>query len=591
MAEERVQRRLAAILAADVSGYSRLMEADEEDTLARMKRLQKDVIDPKIAEYGGRIFKTTGDGLLAEFASAVDAVRHAIDVQRAMAQLNADVPEDRRIAFRIGISLGDVMVDGDDLFGNGVNVAARMEGLAEPGGISVSGNVQEHIGNSLDVDLEDLGEQTVKNLERPVRCYRVHLDAATVSPIVEQLDSPPALPDKPSIAVLPFENISGDPEQEYFSDGICEDIITALSRIRFLFVAARNSSFSYKGQSANIRQVAAELGVRYVLEGSVRKAGNRVRITAQLIEGASGNHLWAERYDHSLEDIFDVQDQITATVVGTLQPELGKAERDRAKAKRTEDLDAWDAFQRGMWHTYRRTRDDLLTAVEYFDKSIALEPGFASAHWGKAICYFYTVNFGLEPAREEVLEKALEAARQGVALDPDDSMAHTALGFVHLARRDSAAAQRACQTAIEIDPNNYIAPRVLGISLVASGKAAEGLPYLETSLRLSPRDPLASGTLNYIAAAHFFMGEYETGLDWALRGMRNRQAPQTWVVTTPIAILGHLGRQDEARQMLAELEEIHSGITCAFVRDNIPISDPAYLEIYIDGLRKAGLPE
>ena len=367
MTEERVQRRLAAILAADIVGFSRLMEADEEGTLARLKTLRADVIDPKVAEYGGRVFKSTGDGVLAEFSSAVDAVRHAIDVQRAMAELNADTPDDSRIAFRIGISLGDVVIDGEDLLGNGVNMAARMEGLADAGGICVSGNVQEHIGNSLDVMFEDMGEQSVKNIARPVRCYRVRRPVDQAARIRQSESA-----DKPSIAVLPFNNISGDPEQEYFADGISEDIITALSRIREFSVIARNSTFTYKGRSVDVQTIAKELAARYVLEGSVRKAGSRVRVTAQLIEGTTGNHLWAERYDRDLVDIFAVQDEITHTVVGTIGPELGRAEQQRANSKPPDNLGAWDCYQRGKWHLHRRTneqmKEDLAKARSLFER-------------------------------------------------------------------------------------------------------------------------------------------------------------------------------------------------------------------------------
>ena len=340
MADERVQRRLAAILAADVVGYSRLMEQDEGGTLTRLKALRRELFDPKTKEYSGRIFKTTGDGALVEFKSAVDAVNCAAKIQRALALRNQGAPENERIALRIGISLGDVIVEGSDLYGNGVNVAARMEGLAAPGGICISGNVHEHVGQLLDVDFENIGPQSVKNIARPIQTYRVIIKEtdAEMEPQSSDASGVSAKMSRPAVAVLPFDNLSGDPEQEYFSDGIAEDIITALSRIRQFFVIARNTTFTYKGRAVDIQAAAEELGVRYVLEGSVRKAANRVRITAQLIDGETGNHIWAQRYDREMADIFDVQDEITNTVVTAIGPELSRAEQDRARRKRPDDL-------------------------------------------------------------------------------------------------------------------------------------------------------------------------------------------------------------------------------------------------------------
>jgi len=376
MADERVQRRLAAIVAADVVGYSGLMEHDEAGTLARLKSLRAEVFDPTTTRFGGRVFKNTGDGALSEFASAVDAVQSAVEVQRALAARNADLPADARIILRIGISLGDVIVDGDDLYGNGVNIAARMEGLAEPGAICVSGNVHEHVCNTLDVTFEDLGEQVVKNIDRPVRSYRVHLESAAE---LVATTEPLPLPEKPSIAVLPFQNMSGDAEQEFLADGVAEDIITALSRLRWLFVIARNSTFAYKGASSDVRDVARDLGVRYVLEGSVRRAGSRVRVTGQLVDATTGNHIWAERYDRDIEDIFELQDEITTAIVRAVDPEIQGAERERALRKRPENLTAWDYYQRGLWHLARLTRDDLDQATEHLSEAISADPRFAPA--------------------------------------------------------------------------------------------------------------------------------------------------------------------------------------------------------------------
>ncbi len=366
----RVQRRLAAILAADVAGYSRLMGADEEGTLACLKAIRRELSDPKVKEHRGRIVKTTGDGLLIEFASVVDAVRCAVEVQRAMAERNTDVPPDRRIELRMGINLGDIIKDGRDIYGDGVNVAARLEGLAEPGGICVSRVVRDQVRDRLAFAFEDMGEQQVKNIARPVRVHRIKLFEEEGSPAVrpshQATATPLAVPDKPSVAVLPFTNMSGDPEQEYLADGIAEDVITALSRYPSLFVIARNSCFTYKGRAVDVKQVGRDLGVRYVLEGSVRKAGNRIRVTAQLVEAQTGNHVWAERYDRDLVDIFAVQDEITEAATIAVAPAVADAERQRAMRKAPESLDVWAAYQRGLWHLSKATPDDDAIAEDLF---------------------------------------------------------------------------------------------------------------------------------------------------------------------------------------------------------------------------------
>jgi TolB-like protein len=366
LAGKRVERRLMAILAADVAGYSRLVSADEEGTLAQWKAHCRDLIDPKIKEHSGRIVRVTGDGLLVEFASVIAAVRCAVEVQRAMVERNTDVPQEKRIEFRMGINVGDIIIDGTDMWGDGVNVAARLEALSEPGGICVSGRVQEDVHGRLDIAFEDIGERQLKNIARPVRVYRVRLNGIAKEPA-------PALPNKPSIAVLPFNNMSGDPEQEYFADGVVEEIITALSRMRWLFVIARNSSFTYKGRAVDVKQVGRELGVRYVLEGSVRKAANRVRITAQLIVAVTGAHLWADRFEGALDDIFDLQDQVTASVVGAIAPKLEQAEVERAKHKPTESLDAYDYFLRGVASLHLWTREGNTEALRLFNRAIEID--------------------------------------------------------------------------------------------------------------------------------------------------------------------------------------------------------------------------
>jgi TolB-like protein/class 3 adenylate cyclase len=374
--QEQVNRRMAAILAADVAGYSRLMGVDEEGTHARLKAHRRELVDPKIAEHHGRIVKTTGDGMLVEFASVVDAVRCAVDVQRGMAERNADVPQEQGIEFRVGINVGDIIIDGDDIYGDGVNVAARLEGLAEPNGICVSRVVRDQVRDKFDLAFEDMGEQQVKNIARAVRVFRI-----TAPSIVQPTPSAKpalALPDKPSIAVLPFTNLSGDPEQDYFADGIVEDIITALSRVHWLFVIARNSSFTFKGKAVDVKLVGRELGVRYVLEGSVRKSANRVRIAGQLVDATTGAHVWADHFDGALDDIFDLQDRVTASVVGIIEPKLRHAEIERARRKPTESLDAYDLYLRALAH-FDVSYEGNLEALRLLRRAIEIDPQYASA--------------------------------------------------------------------------------------------------------------------------------------------------------------------------------------------------------------------
>jgi len=400
-------RRLTAILAADVAGYSRLMGADEEGTHERLQAHFRELVNPKINEHRGRIVKNAGDGFLAEFPSVVDAVRSAVEVQRGMAEREPEVPEERRIRFRMGINLGDVIAEEHDIFGDGVNVAARLEALAEPGGICVSRVVRDQVRDRLDYAFEDLGEQQVKNIARPVRVYRV---GDRARPIAQPLSAAPSalpLPDKPSIAVLPFSNMSSDPEQESFADGIAEDVITALSRYPSLFVIARNSCFTYKGRTVDVKQIGCELGVRYVLEGSLRKAGNRIRVTAQLVEAETGKHDWAERYDRDFADIFAVQDEITEAVTIAIAPAIAEAEQHRAMRKPPGSLDAWAAYQRGLWHFSKFTTNDNAIAQKFFQQAIKSDPNFAGGHWGLALAYLYAAL--PRPARDAEVHRGIGA--------------------------------------------------------------------------------------------------------------------------------------------------------------------------------------
>ena len=489
--EERVDRRLAAIFAGDIAGYSRLMGADEEGTLRQLKAHRKELVDPKITEHRGRIVKTTGDGMLVEFVSVVDAVRCAVDIQRGMVERNAEVPADKRIEFRIGINVGDIISDDNDIYGDGVNVAARLEALAEPGGIMVSRNVHDQVRDKLSFGFEDMGEQTVKNIARPIGVHRVSL--AESAPLATAQSgaaskSEPASSNRPSIAVLPFANMSGDPEQEYFADGISEDIITGLSKLRWFFVIARNSSFAYKGKAVDVKRAARELGVRYVLEGSVRKGGNRVRITAQLIDAATGNHIWADRYDGDLTDIFALQDEITRKVVAAIEPKLLEAEGIRSQSRSPEDLGAWDMVIQANSLFWRLTKTEGEAAIAMLKQAVERYPDYAPAHSMLAFAMLMSRLLGWTLIAPQVKEAETLAAR-AAELDDSDPWAHLALGYVaHTMRRTDAAAEE-YQRAIDLNPNFAAAHGYLGFTLALAGRSDEAIAHLEQAIRMSPQDP------------------------------------------------------------------------------------------------------
>ena len=494
MEPTRVERKLTAILSADVKGYSRLM-AEEEVATIHTLTAYRELMESLIQQHRGRVVDTPGDNLLAEFGSVVDAVQCAVEIQRELNTRNAELPETRKMEFRIGINLGDVIVEGERIYGDGVNIAARVEGLADGGGICISRKVHDEIKSKLALGYEYLGEQEVKNITEPVRVYRINLEKPDTKPLEQ--------PTRLSIAVLPFNNLSGDPEQEYFSDGITEDIITALSRIRRFFVIARHSTFAYKGTSPDVRQVAKELGVRYLLEGSVRKAARRVRISAQLIEGTTGNHVWAERYDRDLEDVFAVQDEITQTVVSAIEPELVKSELHRARIKPPENLHAQDCYYRGMWHLYRRTKEDYTEARRLFERSTELDPNFGPAFVGIVETYRQQSIAGYT---QRDSESAFRAARKAVELDDADSSAHLALGDVYVTEGDAVAAIAEYETAIQLNPSFAWAYHNLGAVLTHSGRAEEGIAYLHTALRLSPKDTLSSPRVpGRLSAAHLYL--------------------------------------------------------------------------------------
>ena len=585
MGTQAVQRRLVAILSADVAGYSRLMGADEAGTLAALKRHRAACVDPEIAARGGRIVKLMGDGALVEFASVVDAVECAVAIQQAMAGRNAEVPEDKRIAFRIGVNLGDIIVEGDDIYGDGVNVAARIQEIAAPGGVAISGIAYDQIEGKTEAGFEDAGEQSLKNIAKPVRVFR--WAEGTDAPAHE---APLALPDKPSIAVLPFTNMSGDAEQEYFSDGISEDIITELSRFHSLFVIARNSSFAFKGQSLDVKELSKRLGVRYVVEGSVRKAGNRVRITAQLVDAVADAHLWAERYDRDLDDIFAVQDEVTHAIVTAIEPTLGSAERDRAHRKPTGSLDAWESYQRGLWNLYRYAAQENTEAQSFFRRAIELDPNFASAHAGLAYALYLSVllGFGADPA--SALGEARAAAESALALDGDDALGHVVVGRLHLMAGEHDAAISACETALALNPNLATARFGLGWALTYNGRYEAGIVELDEAIRLSPRDPMLWAFLVIKAQAYIAMERYEEGLEFARAGLRQPNAG-VWAYVAEVAALAQLDRVDEARQALERVHAIKPDFDLNFVVSTVEQMRFSGRELYIDALKKAGLEE
>jgi adenylate cyclase len=581
---QRQERRLAAILAADMVGYSRLMEADEAGTIARQKAVRAELIDPTIAAHGGRVVKTTGDGLLVEFGSVVDATECAVEIQRAMAEREAEVSDDTRIRYRIGINVGDIVIDGDDILGTGVNVAARLETLAEPGGVCVSGNVYEETRNKVAVGFEDIGERTVKNVARPVQVYRV----AVHGPSAMQVEDP-RLQEKPAVAVLPFDNLSGDPEQEYFSDGLSEDIITLLSAWRSFPVVARNSSFAFKGRARDIREIAKDLTARYVIEGSVRKSGNRVRVTAQLIDAGSGHHLWAEKFDGALDDIFAIQDEITLRIVSSVEPQMEHAERNRAETKRASNLSAWECYLRARALGQKVTRESNEEARRLFLKAIELDPGYSDAYAGLSHCYQRDILLEATDDRAECEKRALDAARHAVTLDDDSSLAHFALAGAYVWANQHQLSIAETRTAAELNPSNIHARLALGNRLDIIGNAEEGVPLLERSLELHPRDPHSHLYFGQLARAYINARNYDGALGCLREALRrNSSYPHTYHL---LAIcLGHLGRIDEAREAARECERLHPGFIARRANWNIYVDEAANRHL-TEGLRKAGLVE
>jgi adenylate cyclase len=581
MAEARVERRLAAILAADVAGYSRLMGVDEEGTLTALKAVRSSLFDPKIAEHRGRIVKTTGDGALVEFASAVDAIRCAMEIQHAMAERNAAIPEDRRVEFRIGINVGDIISDESDIYGDGVNIAARVESLASPGAISLSENAYQQIKGKLALDVSDMGERQLKNIAQPVRIYGVRLNDTTARPSL-------ALPDKPSIAVLPFANMSGDPEQEYFADGVVEDIITGLSRIKWLFVIARNSSFSYKGKSVDLRQVGRELGVRYVLEGSVRKAGNRVRVTAQLIDASNGHHVWAERYDRALDDIFAVQDEITISVVGAIEPSLRKAEIERVKRKRPDSLDAYDLTLRALPLAYNMMPEDATEAIPLLQKAVTLDPEYATAHALLAWCYHFRFSRG--GLHEEDRLAAVQHARAAQNFGGDDATALALAGLIlFFDAHDSTAALKLFDQAFALSSSNIFALVCSAIAFGYLGRTELAIDRAQRALRLSPFDSMKYMAYGALSLAHFHAGRYQEACEAAQHAVESN--PRFSILNAYLAAaLIRMGRCEEAKVAAQRVLALQPTFTVRGLGVTVGHA-PEMFSPFADALREAGLPE
>jgi TolB-like protein/class 3 adenylate cyclase/Tfp pilus assembly protein PilF len=625
-----MERRLAAILATDVVGYSRLMEADEAGTLAALKAHREELIDPGVAEHHGRIVKLMGDGALVEFASVVDAVACAVAIQDGMAARNEDIPEDHRIEFRIGVHLGDVMVEDDDLYGDGVNVAARLEGLAEPGGICISQQAYDQVETKLDLAYEDLGEQQVKNIARPVRAYRVRRDGEAppepefmkrrglsapqvigsavvvvliVAGVIAGLWQPwkpdvePAsiermafpLPEKPSIAVLPFDDLSGNPEQAYLSDGLSENITTELARFKEFFVIARNSTLAYKREPVKVQRVAEELGVRYVVEGSVQIASDRVRVTAQLIDATSGKHLWAERFDRDLQDIFAVQDEITRTIAAILEENIDLAERARAATKPVESLKAYQLVMRGRAEWLKWTKEGNAESKRLAEKALDLDPNYSEAYVRLAFAHINGYRWGWSDthSREESLALALKTARKAVELDPFSHRAHWVLANATMQGGDLDQAIAEYDRAIELNPNSARVLVDTAEPLVYLGRAEEAVSRIKTALRLNPYNP--DWYLWSLGWAQYYAEQYED----ALASLRKMNKVPNNARRILASILVRLGRLEEARAVIKTFLENSPDYTLEKFRLNIKgkFRKPADAERFAEDLRKAGLPE
>jgi adenylate cyclase len=591
LADNRVERRLAAILAADVAGYSRLTGMDEEGTHLRLREHLRGLADSTISEHRGKVVKHTGDGVLAEFGSVVDAVRCAIEVQRGMAEQNAAVPEVKRIEFRIGIHVGDIIVDQNDIFGDGVNIAARLEGIAEPGGVCISDDAQRQIRGKVDATFEDMGSQNLKNIVEPMRTWRLKRNAsgrtaAPIEPPIESFPIPP-LPETPSIAVLPFENLSGDPEQEYFADGMVEEIIIALSRSRWLFVIARNSSFTYKGVAVNVKQVGHELGVRYVLEGSVRKAAGKVRITGQLIDATTGAHIWADRFERDMTDIFALQDEITVAVLSAIQPKMVQTEIAMVTRRRPENFTAYDFFLRALQQFYLTTREGLAEAIRLAHRALELAPRFGLAATLAGMCHARNVLRGYAADPQFERQEAIRLFRLALSVDGNDpeTLAWAAITSAFMVGDGESEIEMA-DRAVTLNPNSLAAWGCRGWVYLVAGRPEEAVRSFERAIRMSPVDPTLHSTVVGMGIAFIELGRFDEAIVAGKKALR--QNPSYSVAYRCLAsAFAHLGHDLEAREAAARVLEIDPGST---ISSWIARGGQANAKLFIDGLRKAGLP-
>jgi len=587
MAADRIKRRLAAVLALDVVGFSRMMGENEAGTLAALIELRKTIVEPAVTGHNGRIVKLLGDGALIEFASAVDSVECAIAIQEAFAVRNADDARDRTILLRIGINLGDIIIEHGDIYGDGVNIAARLETIAEPGEICVSGTVFDQVDGKLDAGFEDLGLKEVKNIANPVRVYRVGLSD------VEHRSAPATnsqTSDKPSIAVLPLDDMSGDKQHQYFCDAVAEDLTTALSRFDWLFVTARNSAFSYRGGAVDIKQVGRELGVRYVLEGSAQLMNRKVRVNIQLVDAETLGHVWADRFDREMEDLFDLQDDVVARIASTTAPEIIRAEISRINHKPSDTFGPWDHYLRAIDHYFAMTAEDLSQAIKHLEEAVKVDPQFAAAYGLRSLCETHAASRGWHRPVKQSYEVAERFAELAVRLSPTSPETNEAQAFILLCTGRARQAAVVAQRSVELNPNYARAHAVLGHALVHSGDAEGALVACENGLRSTSRDQRGSWLYDALGHVHFFLGQYEKAIDVSHRALQQDPSLFGAVVTLACAN-AQLGNQDEAQDAIQRLRNYIPGYSLRAVRKNPMFSDAAYVEKLVDSLQLAGLPE
>jgi adenylate cyclase len=597
MSEQTAIHKLTAILYADVAGYSRLTGGDELGTHQKVMDAL-DFATGSIKAGGGTVLRYAGDAILAEFSSVVAAVTAAVAIQTELDQRNEDVPTDDKVQVRIGVNLGEVLQDRGEIYGDGVNLAARLESAAQPGGICISSAVYDQVLGKVDVNFEDGGDESFKNIAKPIHVYHWHPALVNVNVQLNvniQGNAPqskqPSTKEKPSVAVLPFDNMSGDPEQEYLADGISEDLITALSKIRWFMVIARNSTFTYKGKAVDVKQVASDLSVRYVLEGSVRKAGNRVRITAQLIDASTGHHVWAEKYDREIKDMFDLQDEMTQTIVGALEPELNAAERELVINRPPENLDAWASYQRGLWHMWRYEKDEVPAALRLLERAVELDPAFATAYAYKCYAHYQTVVMGWAEDPEQSLDEGMAAAKRALSLDDKDSVAYFALGRIHMMRGEHDASIRALEKSLSLNPSFAQSHHGLGMVLALAGRLDEARAALEQAERLSPRDPILWASTVVHSLADILAGDYKAAIHWAQRTLELPSAKGYWPHAAFAAASAHLDQLEDARSAVTQALKEKPDLSCSYLKKTLPTKHEGGLEPYLSGLRKAGLPE